>query len=101
MAQRRPIRFVMWAPYMRVPGLRILLRLAKAIPIDGTAGPRAIVQSLRLAGEALGKRDAVCIFAEGWITRTGFLLPFHLGVEQILKPGSAPVIPLCLCHVCV
>ena len=99
MAQRRPIRFVMWAPYMRLPGLRILLRLAKAIPIDGRAGPRAIVQSLRLASEALAKGDAVCIFAEGGITRTGFLLPFHRGFEQILKRAPAPVIPVCLDHV--
>src|SRR5207248_6758828 len=76
MAQRRPIRFVMWAPYMRVPGLRLLLKLSGAIPVDGSAGPRAIVQSLRLAGEALARGEAVCIFAEGGITWTGFLLPF-------------------------
>ncbi len=99
MAQKRPIRFVMWAPYLRLPGLRILLRLAQAIPIDGSAGPRAIVQSLRLAGEALANGDAVCIFAEGGITRTGFLLPFHRGFEQILKRTPAPVIPVCLDHV--
>jgi len=99
MAQRRPIRFVLWAPYMRLPGLRLLLRLAKAIPIDGSSGPRAIVQSLRMAGEALAKGDAVCIFAEGGITRTGFLLPFHRGFEQILKRAPAPVIPVCLDHV--
>lgn len=99
MAQKRPIRFVMWAPYMRLPGLRILLRLAQAIPIDGSAGPRAIVQSLRKAGEALAQGDAVCIFAEGGITRTGFLLPFHRGFEQILKRAPAPVIPVCLDHV--
>jgi len=99
MAQRRPIRFVMWAPFMRLPGLRLLLKLAKAIPIDGSAGPRAIVQSLRLAGEALAKGEAVCIFAEGGITRTGFLLPFRRGFEQVLKHAPAPVIPVCLDHV--
>jgi acyl-[acyl-carrier-protein]-phospholipid O-acyltransferase/long-chain-fatty-acid--[acyl-carrier-protein] ligase len=99
MAQKRPIRFVMWAPYMRLPGLRILLRLAQAIPIDGSAGPRAIVHSLRMASEALSQGDAVCIFAEGGITRTGFLLPFHRGFEQVLKRTPAPVIPVCLDHV--
>src|SRR5262249_49071600 len=61
MAQKRPIRFVMWAPYTRLPGLRILFRLAQVIPIDSSAGPRAIVQSLRLADEALAKGEAVCI----------------------------------------
>jgi acyl-[acyl-carrier-protein]-phospholipid O-acyltransferase / long-chain-fatty-acid--[acyl-carrier-protein] ligase len=99
MAQKRPIRFVIWAPYARLPGLGILLRLAKALPIDGSAGPRAIVQSLRTAAEALARGEAVCIFAEGGITRTGFLLPFHRGFEQILKRTPAPVIPVCLDHV--
>jgi len=99
MAQRRPIRFVMWAPYLRLPGLRNLLRLAQVIPIDGSAGPRALVQSLRTASEALARGDAVCIFAEGGITRTGFMLPFHRGFEQILKRAPAPVIPVCLDHV--
>jgi acyl-[acyl-carrier-protein]-phospholipid O-acyltransferase/long-chain-fatty-acid--[acyl-carrier-protein] ligase len=99
LAQKRPIRFVMWAPYLRLPGLRILLRLAQVIPIDASSGPRAIVQSLRMAGEALAKGDAVCIFAEGGITRTGFMLPFHRGFEQILKRTPATVVPICLDHV--
>jgi acyl-[acyl-carrier-protein]-phospholipid O-acyltransferase/long-chain-fatty-acid--[acyl-carrier-protein] ligase len=99
MAQKRPIRFVMWAPYTRLPGLRILLRLTQVIPIDSSSGPRAIVQSLRLAGESLAKGEAVCIFAEGGITRTGFMLPFHRGFEQILKRTPAPVVPVCLDHV--
>jgi acyl-[acyl-carrier-protein]-phospholipid O-acyltransferase/long-chain-fatty-acid--[acyl-carrier-protein] ligase len=47
----------------------------------------------------LAKGDAVCIFAEGGITRTGILLPFHRGLEQILKRTPAPVIPVCLDHV--
>src|SRR5439155_9352178 len=70
LAQKRLVRFVIWAPYLKVPGLRLLLRLARVIPIDGAAGPRAIVQSLRTASEALKRGDVVCIFAEGGITRT-------------------------------
>jgi acyl-[acyl-carrier-protein]-phospholipid O-acyltransferase / long-chain-fatty-acid--[acyl-carrier-protein] ligase len=97
-AQRRPVRFLIWAPFTRVPGLRVLLKLARVIPIDGTAGPRAVVGALRAAGEALAQGDLVCIFAEGGITRTGFLLPFHRGFEQILKKCPAPIIPVCLEH---
>lgn len=98
-AQRRTVRFIIWAPFLHVPVLRLLLRLARVIPIDSKAGPRAIIQSLRLASEALEKGELVCIFAEGGITRTGFLLPFHRGFEQILKKSPVPVVPVCLDHV--
>src|SRR6266849_11216695 len=67
--------------------------------MDGTAGPRAIIQSLPAANGALGNGEVFCIFAEGAITRTGFLLPFSRGLEQILKRSPAPIIPVCLDHV--
>lgn len=99
LAQRRAVRFVIWAPFTRIPGLRWLLKLARVIPIDGGAGPRAILKSLRAASDALASGEAVCIFAEGGITRTGFLLPFHRGFEQIVKRCPAPIVPVCLDHV--
>ena len=68
----------------------------RAIPIDATSGPKAILKSLRTAGEVLNENDLVCIFAEGRFTRTGFLLPFHRGFEQIVKHNQAPIIPVCL-----
>ena len=46
---------------------------ARRHPIDGSSGPRAIVQSLRLASDALARGEVVCIFAEGRFTRTGLL----------------------------
>ncbi|MCI0682675.1 MAG: AMP-binding protein [Gemmataceae bacterium] len=98
-AQRRRVRFLIWAPFLGVPFLRWFLRLVRVIPIDGTAGPRAIIQALRMASEALAKGDAVCIFAEGGITRTGFMLPFQRGFEQIVKRQPAPIVPVCLDHV--
>jgi acyl-[acyl-carrier-protein]-phospholipid O-acyltransferase/long-chain-fatty-acid--[acyl-carrier-protein] ligase len=98
-AQSRPIRFIIWAPFTRVPFVRWVLRLARVIPIDASSGPRAILHSLRLASEALADGELVCLFAEGGITRTGFMLPFQRGMEQILKRTPAPVIPVCLDHV--
>jgi acyl-[acyl-carrier-protein]-phospholipid O-acyltransferase/long-chain-fatty-acid--[acyl-carrier-protein] ligase len=103
-AQKRQIRFLIWAPFLGVPFLRWALRLAKVIPVNSAAGPRAIVQSLRTAGEALARGEVVCIFAEGGISRTGFLLPFQRGFEQIVKRApaggqGAPIIPVCLDHV--
>jgi len=97
-SQNRRIRFMIWAPFTKVPFLRAFLKLLNVIPIDGSAGPRAIVKALRSASEALEQGDAVCIFAEGGITRTGFLLPFQRGFEQIVKKTPAPIIPICLDH---
>jgi acyl-[acyl-carrier-protein]-phospholipid O-acyltransferase/long-chain-fatty-acid--[acyl-carrier-protein] ligase len=95
-AQRRWIRFVIWAPYTHVFGIRHLLRWAGVIPIDGTAGPRQVVGSLRAASDALARGEVVCIFAEGGLTRTGLLLPFHRGFEQIVKRRPVSIIPACL-----
>src|SRR5204862_655877 len=95
-AQPRYIRFVFFAGWTKVLFIRHLLRWGRAIPIDATSGPKAILKSLRTAGEALKENDLVCIFAEGRFTRTGFLLPFHRGFEQIVKNNQAPIIPVCL-----
>src|SRR5262249_46716572 len=95
-AQRRFIHFVIFAGWTRMLFLRHLLRWAGVIPIDASSGPRAIVKSLRTAGGALKRGEVVCIFAEGRFTRTGFLLPFHRGFEQIVKHAPAPIIPVCL-----
>jgi acyl-[acyl-carrier-protein]-phospholipid O-acyltransferase/long-chain-fatty-acid--[acyl-carrier-protein] ligase len=97
-AQRRFVHFVIFAGWTRTFGLRHLLRWAGVIPIDKSAGPRAIVHSLRQAADALARGEVVCIFAEGRFTRTGFLLPFHRGFEQIVKHCPAPIIPVCLEH---
>jgi acyl-[acyl-carrier-protein]-phospholipid O-acyltransferase / long-chain-fatty-acid--[acyl-carrier-protein] ligase len=98
-AQKRRIRFLIWAPYTRVPGLGSLLRLANVLPIDSSSGPRALIGSLRNASEALHNGEVICIFAEGGISRTGFLMPFHRGFEQIVKRSPAPIIPVCLDNV--
>jgi acyl-[acyl-carrier-protein]-phospholipid O-acyltransferase/long-chain-fatty-acid--[acyl-carrier-protein] ligase len=90
------VRFLVWAPFMGVPGLRVLLKIADVIPIQGSSGPRAIMQALRTASEALAAGEVVCIFAEGSITRTGLTLTFQRGFQQIVKRSPAPIIPVCL-----
>jgi acyl-[acyl-carrier-protein]-phospholipid O-acyltransferase/long-chain-fatty-acid--[acyl-carrier-protein] ligase len=93
---RRRARFIIWAPFTKVPGVRFFLWLARVIPIDGRAGPRSIARALREASDALNNGELVCIFAEGGITRTGFMLPFNRGFEQILKKAPVPIIPTSL-----
>ncbi len=95
-SQRRFIRFVVWAGFTKTWGLRRVLQWGGCIPIDGAGGPRAVVKSLRAASEALARGELVCIFAEGRLTQTGLILPFHRGFEQIVKHCKAPIIPVCL-----
>ena len=95
-SQRRFIRFVVWAGFAKKWGLRRLLQWGGCIPIDGAAGPRAVVKSLRAASDALARGELVCIFAEGRFTQNGLMLPFHRGFEQIVKKCQAPIIPVCL-----
>jgi acyl-[acyl-carrier-protein]-phospholipid O-acyltransferase/long-chain-fatty-acid--[acyl-carrier-protein] ligase len=97
-ASPRPIRFIVWAGWTRHRILGPLLRWTDSIPIDGQSGPRAIVKSLRAAGDALKAGEVVCIFAEGCLTRTGFMLRFHRGFEQIVKHAPVPIVPVCLDH---
>src|SRR4051794_30707097 len=92
----RPARFLVYAGYANRWPFSWFLKAAHAIPVAGAAGPRAIVQALRAASEALKQGELVCIFAEGALTRPGFTLPFHRGFEQILKNAPAPIIPVCL-----
>jgi acyl-[acyl-carrier-protein]-phospholipid O-acyltransferase/long-chain-fatty-acid--[acyl-carrier-protein] ligase len=93
---RRPVRCVVCAPYARDWPWRHVLRWAGAIPIDGSTGPKAIVQALRSASDALNRGELVCLFAEAVRTRTGFLLPYHRAFEQVLRKSQAPIIPVCL-----
>jgi acyl-[acyl-carrier-protein]-phospholipid O-acyltransferase/long-chain-fatty-acid--[acyl-carrier-protein] ligase len=55
-----------------------------------------MVKSLHEAGSAIRTGHAVCIFAEGQITRTGELNEFHRGYEIIMKKVQAPIIPVAL-----
>jgi acyl-[acyl-carrier-protein]-phospholipid O-acyltransferase / long-chain-fatty-acid--[acyl-carrier-protein] ligase len=95
-AQPRFIRFLIYAPYANIWGFRHLMRWARVIPIDGSGGPRATLKALHAASDALTAGELVCVFAEGTMSRTGFLLPFHRGFQQILKRSPAPVVPVCL-----
>ncbi len=96
LASSRPIRMVAYADYVKGPFVGWLARLFGIIPIRSGDGPRALIQSLNTARDALLAGELVCIFAEGQITRTGQLLKFERGLIKILKGTDAPVIPVYL-----
>lgn len=96
LASSRPIRMLAYADYVQGPIIKRLSNLFGIIPIRSGDGPRALIQSLNNATEALRKGELVCIFAEGRISRIGQLLKFERGMLKILKDTNAPVVPVCL-----
>ena len=53
--------------------------------------PRSVVKMIRQAQEGLRNGDAICIFPEGSITRTGQLKMFQPGVLSLLKKGNEDI----------
>ncbi|MDP1799004.1 MAG: acyl-[ACP]--phospholipid O-acyltransferase [Planctomycetaceae bacterium] len=92
----RPIRFIAYADFVNHPRLAWLARIFEVIPIKSDGGPKALIQSLRVAREAIEQGSCVCIFAEGTLTRTGQVQPFQPGFLKIIQGTGAPVIPVCL-----
>ena len=96
LASPRPVRFIAYADYVYHPKLSFLARAFQVIPIKADGGPKALIQSLRTARQAVEDGHCVCIFAEGTLTRTGQMQPFQPGFLKIIQGTSAPVIPVYL-----
>jgi 1-acyl-sn-glycerol-3-phosphate acyltransferase len=96
-ACQRPVRFVMHHQIYNIPVLKIIFRLAHAIPIapakeDADAKEKAFSD----ISQTLRDGDIVCIFPEGNITQDGEMMPFKPGIERIIKSDPVPVIPMYL-----
>jgi len=92
----RPVRFLMSHELYENRWLRPIARLSHAIPVSPADGPREILKALHAATQAIREGELVCIFAEGQVSRTGQMLPFHKGLERVMKHVDAPVIPIYL-----
>jgi len=92
----RPVRFLAYKEIYNNPVVKPFARAIKTIPISYRDHPKAILESLKTAREAIEKGELVCIFAEGGLTRTGNMLSFKKGFERIMKGVNAPIIPMCI-----
>jgi acyl-[acyl-carrier-protein]-phospholipid O-acyltransferase/long-chain-fatty-acid--[acyl-carrier-protein] ligase len=88
----RPIRVLVHAGNFRSRLARWWAEQWGAILVDN--GPHAIARALRVARQALKDGEAVCIFPEAGISRSGQVMAFRPGLMRILQGHSAPVIPV-------
>lgn len=91
---QRPVRFLMYRNIYNIKILKPIFKLAGAIPISYTDGPKEIIKSLTEATDALKNGELVCIFPEGQLTRTGNMLRFNRGLERIVADTDCPIIPV-------
>ena len=90
----RMIRFLMFRTYYEWPALHWFFRRMGVIPVAAGDPPHKTEESLAIAREQIRQGHAVCIFAEGAITRTGNLLKFKRGFERIASGVDCPVVPI-------
>src|SRR3546814_398149 len=84
-AVRRPIRFVMYHKIFRIPVLRWIFRIARAIPIAPAKEDAALMErAFAEIDAALAAGEVVGIFPEGQLTLDGEIGAFRTGVERIL-----------------
>ena len=95
-AAGRRVRFLMHRDYFEKPLIGWFARRMGAIPVAGGESREAIEQALAAAAEHCQAGEAVCIFAEGAITRTGTMLPFRRGLEHIATSAGVPIVPVAL-----
>jgi 1-acyl-sn-glycerol-3-phosphate acyltransferase len=94
---RRPVRFVMHKHIFTVPGLGLLFRLYKAIPIaSGKTDPETLRAALDQVAAELEAGQLVGIFPEGHLTHDGELDVFRSGIEKIVERTPVPVVPMAL-----
>lgn len=93
----RPTRFVMYYRILDIPGMNIVFRAARAIPIAGAKeDPDLMERAFARIDAALAEGELVCIFPEGGLTTDGEIAPFRKGVERILATRPVPVVPMAL-----
>ena len=94
MATPRPVRMVVYGPNIKGKFLRMLSDQWRFILFDPR--PKSIGTALKAIQSGLAGDDAIGIFCEGGISRTGQLLGFKRGLEWLLEKVSSPIQPVAI-----
>lgn len=92
MASPRPIRFVMIRNVYERWYLKWFLDIFNVIPVSTGASKG----TLKEINHALNNAEAVCLFPEGTISRTGQLTEFQRGYEKAAEDADAVILPFYL-----
>lgn len=79
---------------MRLPIFGIGLRIARSIPIDRSAGRRAVLQVVNEGTQRLSEGRWVIIFPEGTRTAPGERRKYGLGGAVLAERSGAPIVPI-------
>ena len=91
----RPIRFVMYHRFFKIPGTRWFWRLAGAIPIAPRREDAQMMErAFQTIDRALANHEVVGLFPEGKLTTDGDVDDFRPGIERILAQRAVPVVPV-------
>jgi acyl-[acyl-carrier-protein]-phospholipid O-acyltransferase / long-chain-fatty-acid--[acyl-carrier-protein] ligase len=90
MASPRRLRFVAYDQLNHHWFFEWVIRVSGAIVIS----PRHTLESTRRVIKALKAGEAVCLFPEGAISRTGQLMEIHRGFEIMARQARVPVVPV-------
>jgi len=94
MANQRLVRFMMLRSYYELPIAHRFFKAMGCIPVASGDGPKALLASFERAREHLRAGDAVCIFAEGGISRHGQMQRFCKGFERLVDGLEVPIVPV-------
>lgn len=94
MANSRLVRFLMLRQFYDLPVAHWIFKAMGCIPVSSSDGPKELVRSFQRAREFLLSGEAVCIFAEGGITRHGQMQKFKKGFERMVDGVQVPIVPV-------
>lgn len=91
LALRKSVRFMVEKYWYEKPSLRWIWKMLKAICLDDSS-QEAEQKMIEQIERAVRGGQSVCVFAEGSLSRTGFLRPLKRWVERI--EGDYDIMPL-------
>lgn len=94
MANQRLVRFLMLRAFYDLPVAGAFFKAMGCIPVSSGDGPKALVASFKRAREYMMSGEAVCIFAEGEISRHGQMQRFKRGFESMVHGVEVPIVPV-------